>query len=776
MIQINGNIIEMHTQDTSYIIRVGQDAPAQCLHYGARIRMHDAGPLLMKVDAGYGSDVLYQATKPALSSLCLELAPTARGDYRKGSLLMKMPGGAATTEYTYRTAQLKTGSLAPAGGMPQGRQPDDVLVLTYGENSGLMVEMFYSLFYDANVITKKMRITNHAGGAVELKRVLSQQLDLPRTDFDLYTLGGAWARERHVYKHSLQPGAVTFGSGTGASGNRCNPFFFLAQKHATEFTGEVYGFNLVYSGSHEGSVEVDTHGKMRIMNGIWSDGFGWTLQPGESFVTPEAVLTYSNKGKNGMSQNMHRFVRQHILPPQWEKTPRPVLVNNWEGTYFKFNQSKLLGMAKVASRLGVELFVLDDGWFGQRDSDTAGLGDYIVNRKKLPGGLKGLAQSINKMGMQFGLWFEPEMVNANSELFRKHPDWIVQTPGYVPATGRHQYVLDLCRAEVRRYIIENVNKVLDSANIEYVKWDMNRHISDNYSPELQEQGGFMHRYTLGLYQLFEEICQRHPNILFEGCASGGNRFDLGVLYYMPQIWTSDDTDAYERQKIQTGTSYGYPPCTMGCHVSAVPNHQTLRVTPLETRFNVAAFGVLGYELDMRHLTMQQKEDIKAQIAYYKQHRMLLQYGEFLRLKSPFEEDGCRWMSVSADKTEAILGDYSHLLEPNSAQPPMRLAGLDEEKLYRLAVRPQKMNVHEFGGLVNYLLPINVNPEGALVGLADKVYRLDTEKESYTAYGSLLCNAGIKRLQPFTGSGHSEKMRLMGDFASRLYYIKEVAEE
>lgn len=772
MVSIHDGIVEMHTKNTSYILRTDRGGLVECLHYGARIGVYEAAPLTMKANAGYGGDVLHTSRMPALSSLRLEVSGVNRGDFRRGALLAEMPHGGGTSQFSFVSATVLEGSAAPSGGMPQGRDGTATVTLALSENSGLAVELFYTVFYEADVITKKMRVTNWGTAPLTLTRCLSHQLDLPCAEYDLYTLNGAWARECHVNRHDLRPGSVKFGSTTGASSNQCNPFFFLAGQGATEDLGEVYGFNLVYSGSHEASAEVDALGRLRIMQGIQSDGFAWPLGPGENFVTPEAVLTYSDRGRNGMSQNMHRFVKNHITPPQWAERPRPVLVNNWEGTYFSFTESKLLGMARIAAKLGVELFVLDDGWFGERDTDKAGLGDYRVNRKKLPSGLDGLAARINRLGMQFGLWFEPEMVNADSDLFRAHPDWMVQTPGYVPATGRNQYVLDLCRPEVRQYIVDSVNEVLDSANIQYVKWDMNRHISDNYSPALPQQGMFGHAFTLGVYELFREICLAHPDVLFEGCSSGGNRFDLGVLSYFAQIWTSDDTDAVERQKIQTGTSYGYPPCTMGCHVSAVPNHQTLRNTPLETRFNTAMFGQLGYELDMRHLSGTQRRDIAAQIAYYKEHRMLLQYGEFYRLKSPFEHNGCAWMVVSDDKTEAIVGDYMGLIVPNSAQPPLRLRGLEKGMLYTMQVRPQKVSINTFGGIVNYVLPVHLNPDGLLLKAANKVYRLPTEKEHYMAYGSLLCGAGVQFLQDFTGSGYSEDMRLMADFFSRVYYLQE----
>ncbi|NLW79661.1 MAG: alpha-galactosidase [Ruminococcaceae bacterium] len=772
MVTIHNNMIEMHTKDTSYLLYTGRGGLVETLYYGARIRAPYPRPLVSKVEAGFGNDILRGGRQPALSSLLLELSPQNRGDYRRTSLLARLPHGGTTTDFTWRTATIQD-TPAPTGGMPQGRQPDKVLALSFSEASNLEVELFFSLFYEENVITKKMRVTNRGLAHVRLERCLSHQLDLPHSDFDLFTLTGAWARETQVTRQALAPGTLRFGNGTGASGARCNPFFFLAEKNATETHGEVYGFNLVYSGSHEGSVEVDGLGRTRVMQGLWSEGFGWPLAPGESFVTPEAVLTFSDQGKTGMSHNMHHFVKNQILPPRWKDAPRPILVNNWEGTYYNFNEAKLLNIARNAAKLGVELFVLDDGWFGRRNNDCAGLGDYDVNPGKLPGGLARLAERINKLGMAFGLWFEPEMVNGDSTLFENHPDWIVQTPFIPAAIGRQQYVLDLCRPEVRDYIIHSVGKVLDSANIQYVKWDMNRHVADNFSPALADQGQFMHSFTLGLYNLLENICATRPDILFEGCSSGGNRYDLGVLYYMPQVWISDDSDAYERQRIQTGASYGYPQCTMGCHVSAVPNHQTLRHTPLDTRFNTAIFGLLGYELDMAKLTATQRKDIAAQITLYKEHRQLLQYGDFYRAASPFETDHCRWVVVDAERKKALAGDFMGLVVPNSIRPPMRLAGLAPEKLYQVQVRRQWLDIKSFGGLANFVLPVHLNPDGAILGTLNRMVRLPTENERYTAYGDLLCRAGLSLVQDFAGAGYHRDMRFVSDFISRIYLITEV---
>ncbi len=741
------------------------------LHYGARVRVENLLPLTQKTDVGYGCDTLYKKELGAVSleHLSLELSPLQKGDYRAQSLSLVLPNGARTADFAYVCAKKLTGSVPPAG-MPGAFGGEETLALTFAA-AGVQATLYYTTYPDCDVITRRLSIQNNAEGPVTLEKVMSYQLDLPGKDYTLSTFHGAWARERHEEAARLVAGARVFGSRLGVSSAFVNPFFMLAENGATEFSGGVYGFNLIYSGSHEGCVEVSPYGHTRVMAGIQSDGFSWTLAPGETFDTPEAVMTFSREGKNGMSANMHEFVRSHIVRGAWAKKERPVLLNNWEATYFDFTEKKLLSLAKDAARLGVELFVLDDGWFGERNDDTKGLGDYTVNRKKLPHGLDGLAKRVHDMGLLFGLWLEPEMVNEDSGLFRAHPDWIVAAPGVTPSTGRNQYVLDLCRAEVQDYIIEHVNATLKSAPIDYVKWDMNRGVSDPFSPALPGQGRFFHSYVLGLYRVFSEVTAANPGVLFEGCSSGGGRFDLGVLSYMPQIWTSDDTDAYERERIQTGTSYGYPPSVMGCHVSAAPNHQTLRTSPIETRFNVAAFGVLGYELDVNRLTPAEQKAVAAQIAYYKKHRRLLQYGRFARLASPFDgKNRCEWMVVSDDGSEAIVGEFQHLLVPNTEKPPLRLAYLREDALYEVEARPQVIDIRSFGSLINHLLPFRVNASGHLMHTVADRYMMACEEEKYTAYGDMLMYAGIRQKQSFTGTGYTKDVRILPDFGSRMHFL------
>ena len=774
MIRVENGLFSLETQHTGYYIGL-RGTLAETLHYGAKLHP-DRTALCEKMAVTYGGDILYsKALAPdSLLHLNLELSPCQKGDYRTQMLDFRMPNGCRTADFSFVAARQLKGSVSAAG-MPGAFGGDGTLALDFTTPEGVMVTLFYTVYEDSDVITRRMSIRNGTEGSITLDRALSYQLGLPSADYTLSTFTGAWVRERHETETPLTVGVHSFGSTTGVSSHLCNPFFMLSQTDATEHHGDVYGFNLVYSGSHAGYVDVTPFGQVRVCAGVQPEGFSWTLAPGEIFETPEAALTFSPDGKNGMSANMHRFVNRHIVRGTWANKERPVLVNNWEGTYFKFNEAKLLKIAKASAKLGVELFVLDDGWFGARNSDFAGLGDYNVNRKKLPSGLAGLADKIKALGMQFGLWFEPEMANADSDLYRAHPDWIIASPGHTPGEGRNQFVLDLCRTEVQDYIIENVNRTLKSADITYVKWDMNRPLSDNYSPVLgpNGQGRFAHCYTLGLYRVLREITEANPHILFEGYSSGGNRFDLGILGYMPQIWTSDDTDAYERQKIQTGTSYGYPQSTMGCHVSAVPNHQTARVSPLDSRFDVAAFGVLGYELDMTLLSPAEAKSVAAQIAYYKAHRRLLQYGQFVRLASPFKHSKCEWMVVSEDKKEAMVGEYLHLLVPNTSKPPLRFAALDPDTLYTVTTRPQAINIKAFGSLINFISPVKINPDGLLVHKASELYMMPCEEESYTVYGDLLMRAGLKQKQAFTGTGYTKDVRLMPDFSARIYAVKAV---
>ncbi|MBN2876054.1 MAG: alpha-galactosidase, partial [Bacilli bacterium] len=516
---------------------------------------------------------------------------------------------------------------------------------------------------------------------------------------------------------------------------------------------------------------------LRVQMGINSFDFFWDLASKQEFLTPEVILSYSDKGLNKLSQHYHELIQQHIIKPDWSDTERPVLYNNWEATMFDFKQSTLLKLAKKAKKLGIELFVLDDGWFGERNDDTKGLGDWIVNKKKIPLGISGLAKRINAIGLDFGIWVEPEMTNPDSNLYRNHPDWVISHPSITPSLGRNQLILDLAKQDVRHYIIQSISNLIDSANIKYIKWDMNRNFSDLYSGSLskESQGKLMHLYQLGLYEILHTLTTKYPHVLFESCASGGNRFDMAMLQYMPQIWTSDNTDGYSRQKIQYGTSYCYPQSVMGAHVSDSPSAQAVRKTPLETRFNISAFGLLGYEFDITTLTPFQTKVIRKQIDFYKQHRHLFQFGTLYRLRNPFESNHMDLMVVSKDKREAILSTFQTLQEPNGGFETINTYMLDKNRIYHIQNRTQYFNLDNFGYLIKHALPIHLNHNGILFHLLKNRYLFETESEDQTTSGDILVNKGFVPKQNFIGSGINETVRLMGDFGSRMYYFKALEE-
>jgi len=520
---------------------------------------------------------------------------------------------------------------------------------------------------------------------------MSLVLDLPGADWDLVHLGGSWARENHVRTRRLELGRQSISSSRGSSSHVHNPFVALRRTSTTEEHGEAIGVALVYSGNFLAEVEVESFGSARLRIGIDPETFAWDLPPGAGFATPEAVVVHTTDGLGAMSDAFHRLFRERLARGVWRDRPRPILVNNWEGTYFDFDEDRLVAIAEVARDLGIELFVLDDGWFGKRDDDHTSLGDWFVDRRKLPNGIDGLSRRITDLGLQFGIWIEPEMVSRQSDLFAAHPDWAIQVPGRPLTESRQQLVLDLGRPEVVDHLERVLSDMLGSGPISYVKWDMNRWMTEPWSRALpaDRQGEFFHRTILGVYDLYDRLTRRFPEILFESCASGGGRFDAGMLFYAPQAWTSDDTDAIERLAIQWGSSLAYPVSSMGAHVSAVPNHQVGRNVPLATRAAVAFFGAFGYELDTTALTETERSAVRDQVAFFKEHRSVFQFGRFVRLRSPFEGDGneTAWMSISDDRRHAIVGFYRALNRPAPGVDRLPLRGLDPGLDYRITVWP-----------------------------------------------------------------------------------------
>jgi alpha-galactosidase len=627
--------------------------------------------------------------------VALEVATPGSGDYRVPALVLEDADGSSVLALRYREHRI-AGGKPDLGALPATYVETDDEAATLeidlaDERSGLVVTVVWTIFRDRPVLARSVRLRNDGDARLDVRTVMSLSLDLPDSDWVLVHLAGAWARERHVVERPLVPGRQSIASVRGSSSAAHNPFLALRRPATTEAHGEVLAMTLVYSGNFLGEVEVEPYGSSRIRLGINPETFSWAVEPGAGFGAPEAVVVWTADGLGAMSDAFHALFRERLARGYWRDRPRPVLVNNWEGTYFDFDEERLVAIATVARDLGIELFVLDDGWFGKRDDDHTSLGDWFVNRAKLPNGIDGLSRRIADLGLRFGVWIEPEMVSRQSELFAAHPDWAFQVPGRPLTEGRQQLVLDLGRPEVVDHLTNVLSELLASGPISYIKWDMNRWITEPWSGALpaDRQGEAFHRHILGVYELYRRLTRRFPEVLFESCASGGDRFDPGMLAFAPQAWTSDDTDAIERLAIQWGSSLAYPQSSMGAHVSAAPNHQTGRLTPISTRAAVAFFGAFGYELDTTALTPTERAAVRDQVAFFKAHRELFQFGRFVRLRSPFAEDGNEtgWMVVSPDRRRAIVGWYRVLNRPNPRPARLALRGLASELEYRISLWP-----------------------------------------------------------------------------------------
>ncbi len=683
-------MFHLQTKGTSYVFQILPSGYAAHLYYGKRLRASDLSWLFVtKERCSFSPNPIPEDRSISLDTLPQDLPVYGTSDYRTPLLQAKLADGTTITEFKYvshRTEQGKP-SLAGLPAVYAERESEaETLVLTMQDSvAGLHVELIYSVLEDYDAITRSMRIVNDSDANVELLRALSASVDFPHMDYEWLQLSGAWTREREVVRRPLAYGMQAVESRRGSSSHQQNPFAALLSPGADEDHGEVYGFSLVYSGSFLAQAEVDQFRTTRLSIGINPFDFAWLLESGQSFQTPETVMVYSAEGLGGMSRIYHKLYRERLARGQFRDKERPVLVNNWEATYFNFNADKIEHIAKAGQELGIELFVLDDGWFGHRDRDDSSLGDWKVDMNKLPDGLDDLVQRVNRMGMQFGLWFEPEMVSPDSDLYRKHPDWCLHVPGRRRTEGRQQLILDYSRQDVRDEIVRMISDVLGSAPITYVKWDMNRNMTEIGSALLppQRQRETAHRYMLGLYEVMERITSAFPHILFESCSGGGGRFDPGMLYYMPQTWTSDNTDAVARLRIQYGTSLVYPVSSMGSHVSAVPNHQVKRVTSLDMRGLVAMSGNFGYELDLTRFSDEEKEQVKAQVALYKEIRGLVQFGLHYRLLSPFEGNETAWMFVAENGEEAAVFYFRVLSESNAPLSRLKLKGLDPDADYEI---------------------------------------------------------------------------------------------
>ena len=681
----------LYNQEISYIIKIlDNDQPGQ-LYYGKRLTHREDFGHLFEYAMRDMSPYAFEGNSTfSLENIKQEYPTFGCGDMRFPAYEIERENGSHVVEFVYKEHKIYNGKPKLEGLPATYVESDDeaqTLELVLEDASiGTKIILLYTIYEAFPVITRSVRFECDSDEKITLLSAMSACVDLPDKDYEMIDLAGVWARERHVRRHKLDYGIQSIYSMRGCSSYQFNPFLALARENADEFQGQVYGFSLVYSGNFLAQTEVDNYDTARVLMGIHPNGFKWTLGKGESFQTPEMVMVYSEAGLNGMSQAFHKLYRTRLARGTWRDKVRPILINSWEAFYFDFDAPKLLGLADAAADLGMELFVLDDGWFGKRNDGTSSLGDWYPNEEKLKGTLKELAEKINAKGLKFGLWIEPEMTNKDSDLYRAHPDWLLAEQGKRICHSRNQYVLDFSKKEVREYIGDMLENLLAEVPVSYIKWDLNRTFSEVFSNgnDREYQGKVCHKYVLGVYELYERLTSRFPHVLFESCASGGARFDPGMLYYAPQGWTSDDTDAIERLKIQYGTSMVYPVSCMGSHVSASPNHQTNRVTPIETRADVAYFGTFGYELDLLKLSEEEKAEVRRQIAFMKEKRELIQKGTFYRLKSPFEGNETAWMIVSEDQKKALVGYYRVMQPVNVGFKRLKLKGLKEDTCYKVS--------------------------------------------------------------------------------------------
>lgn len=685
----NQRIFHIRGATSSYVLKVFPSGLVAHLYWGPSLRSDSLDALLDLCKKPWPTRSGAADYVGALDLMPAEYPSYGITDFRPPAIEVRNADGSSLVDLRFDSFRIFKGKPAleglPATYAESELEAESLELVLRDELTGVEAALLYTAFAGSDAIARSVRIANRGSESVRLERVMSLALDLKDSGYDVVNLSGTWARERHLHRQNLRSGSFSIESTRGESSHQQSPFLALLSPDATEDAGTAYGFSLVYSGNFLAQADVDQFATTRVLMGVNPFDFSWLLEPGQAFQAPEAVMVHSASGLGGMSRCFHDLYRRRLHKGAWRDRERPVLANNWEGTYFDFDSGKLLAIAKSAADVGIELFVLDDGWFGKRDSDNCSLGDWVVNERKLPGGLADLAGKVNSLGLKFGLWFEPEMVSPDSDLYRAHPDWCVHVKGRTRSQARNQCVLDVTRPEVRDHVVEAVCAVIGSAPIAYVKWDMNRPLTEMGSAALppERQREFAHRYVLGVYDMMRRVTSRFPEVLFESCSGGGGRFDAGVMHFMPQAWTSDDMDPYERLKIQWSTSLAFPASMMGAHVSCSPNHTTGRESPIATRAAVAMAGAFGYELDLSALTEQDKAAIREQVAFFKQVRRLVQFGDFFRLRSPYGSDSGAWMYVSPDRSEAFAVYVAIRTAPNPPAASIKLAGLDPSSDYRV---------------------------------------------------------------------------------------------
>ncbi|MBO5726897.1 MAG: alpha-galactosidase [Clostridia bacterium] len=679
---------KLDTKNTTYAFHITKFGFLMHTHYGAKVSDVNLDYVfpLVRNRSYINSPAEDTGMVLNLTDAPQEYSGFGVGDFRTTALRIRHNDGSRAADLRYCGYEIIDGVVQPEK-LPCATQNDaqnvQTLKITLKDSATeVYVNMYYTVYEDTDVITRFNEIVNKGNTPIYIEKAASLQLDLFNRDYDLVQFEGRWAQERHMRRAPLAAGTQGFVSRRGTSSHNHSPFFCLCERSATETAGGVYGFHLVYSGNHRTEVEVAQFDNPRVLMGINDEGFCWKTDSGDKFTTPQAFMTYSADGFGAMSRNLHTLIREQIFRPRWKGVRRPLLINNWEATYFDFDQQKLIDLATTAGKLGIELLVMDDGWFGHREDDKTSLGDWVPYKKRLPAGLKPLAEGINNAGLKFGIWMEPEMISEDSDLYKAHPDWVLEIPGRGRSIGRNQYVLNLVNDEVKEYVVGAIFGVLESANIEYLKWDMNRHLTEVYSATLSadSQGEAYHRYVLAVYEILDRVITKFPNLLIEHCSGGGGRFDTGMLYYSPQIWTSDDTDAIERLDIQHGTSFGFPITSMGSHVSAVPNHQSGRVTSMSMRANVAYSGTFGYELDINKLTDEEREMIKAQTAFYKENYDIINNGDYFRLAK--NDHFTAWGFATPDRKEMLIFFVQLEGGPNGSDAFVKLDCADNTICYK----------------------------------------------------------------------------------------------
>ncbi len=676
----------LESENTSYIMQVLENNTLAHVYYGKKIAQDDMSYYAFYENRSFSAPVYFKRGVRSMETIPQEMPTAGRGDFRTPAVVVLGADGRRVNDLKYVSHKLLSGkpSFPDMPELNVGTENCETLEITLrDEVSGFDAVLYYTVFANSDVISRRTVVKNISANDIKVDAVASLSVDFDVSNFEMISLKGAHNRERHVERYPLHQGVTSIESRRGASSHQLNPFAAFVSPNTDEFSGDAYGVTLVYSADFKISAEVEPFGAARITAGINPEAFSWTLAAGESFVSPEALITYSANGLNGMSQSFHKVSREHLGKLADKSISHPIIINSWEAMYFDMNEEKIRSFVSECKGLGIDTFVLDDGWFGHRDNDTTSLGDWFVDKRKFPEGLNGVIDACRENGMKFGIWFEPEMISKESELYKAHPDWCIHVDGRNPVEARQQLVLDFARDEVVDTVYDMVSAILNEYDISYVKWDMNRHITDNGSNSLPEhrQGEHAHRYILGVYRLMDRIVNAFPNVFFEGCSGGGGRFDYGMLYYMPQIWTSDDSDAHERLKIQYGTSFAYPTSSMVAHVSACPNHQTGRTTPFKTRGEVAQMCNYGYELNIGSLSDEERSQITEQIAKHREMEDLVRNGTFYRIKSPFDTAGCAWSIVSEDKSRAYAMIMYKTAFPNALSDYLKLCGLDENRKY-----------------------------------------------------------------------------------------------